>query len=102
MKKNAKHKFLVMLDEMISSEILDDFVHGGQDKTSVSGFNDRESGSVDKAGFMFVDLYRELVDKFKIDKPPCVKCPDSIINECSKTARECMTFKKYLSKGYCA
>lgn len=104
MGKKVKHRFLVMMDEIITSGILDNIVippinqarqiHCNLDKEKLD-YADEE------AGFIFVDLYKELISSLKTDKPPCIKCPDSVIDECAKTARECIRFKRYLSRGYC-
>jgi len=105
MEKNGKHKFLVMMDEIITSGILDTMVMApkNQERQIHYNLNGKELNHAEKrADSIFVDLYRELIDRLKMDRPPCIRCPDSVINECAKTAHECMIFKKYLSKGYCA
>lgn len=97
MKSTNKHKFLTLMDEVISNGMLDEIIQNPfydltQDVSKLRQNRDCKKGNID---YVFVDLYKELIGTIK-DKPPCIECSDFTIDNCAKTSCECIKFKRYV------
>ncbi len=97
MKSTNKHKFLSLMDEIISGGMLDEVLQHPsydliRDISKPEQNRDCKKSSID---YVFVDLYKELIGTIK-DKPPCIECSDFTIDNCAKTSCECIKFKRYV------
>ncbi|MEW6739779.1 hypothetical protein [Dissulfurispira sp.] len=97
MKSTNKHKFLSLMDKIITEGMLDEVLQYPsydltQDVSKPEQNRDCKKSSID---YVFVDLYKELVGTIK-DKPPCIECSDFTIDNCAKTSCECIKFKRYV------
>lgn len=97
MKSTNKHKFLALMDKIISEGMLDEVLQYPsydliQDRSKTRQNRDCNKSSID---YVFVDLYKEIIGTIK-DKPPCIECSDFTIDNCAKTSCECIKFKRYV------
>lgn len=97
MKSTKKNKFLSLMDEVISSGMLNEILQYPsfdmpQEISKPRNDKDCKKNSIDH---VFVDLYKELIGTIR-DKPPCIECCDLTIDNCAKTSRECIKFKRYV------
>lgn len=92
---NKKYKFQALMDKVISEGILSEIIC---DRLTEISIRTKTKNKYDRRNtdYAFVDLYRKLMGHSK-DKLPCIECSDFTIDECSRTSRECMKFKKYVS-----
>ena len=75
MKSTNKHKFLALMDKIISEGMLDEVLQYPsydliQDRSKTRQNRDCNKSSID---YVFVDLYKEIIGTIK-DKPPCIEC----------------------------
>ncbi|BCB95730.1 hypothetical protein JZK55_06520 [Dissulfurispira thermophila] len=97
MRSAKKNKFLSLMDEVISSGMLDEILQYSsfdmpQEISNIGHEKNCKKNSIDR---VFVDLYKEIIGTIR-DKPPCIECCDFTIDNCAKTSRECIKFKRYV------
>lgn len=89
---NKYNKFQALMDKVIGEGILSEIICDRLTEISPRT-KTKNNRNID---YTFVDMYKKLMGHSK-DKLPCIECSDFTIDECSKTSRECMKFKKYVS-----